>query len=46
MAMVVTALFLVALILAGIELFRSKFGSLEAWAVFVLAVGLVVGRLS
>ena len=46
MSLVVTALIIVALIFAGIELFRSKAGSLEAWAIFLIALVLVIGRLA
>lgn len=45
MGLVVLALIVVALILAGIELVRSRIESLLAWAVFLIAVVLLVGRL-
>ena len=46
MSLILTALLIVALILAGIELVRSRASSLLAWAVFIIAAVLVIGRLS
>jgi len=39
-----TVLFLVALILAGVELVQARAASLLAWAVFLIALGLVILR--
>ena len=43
--MIVTVLFLAALILAGIDLIRSRGESLTGWAVVLVCIGLLYGRL-
>ncbi len=43
--MIVTALFIVALVLALIEEFRARGESLIAYAVIALSIGLLWGRL-
>jgi hypothetical protein len=43
---IVTALFIVALILALIDEFRAQGQSLTAWAVVALSVGLLLERLT
>ena len=40
-----TLLFVVALILAGIDLFRSRGQSLTGWAVVLICIGLLWGVL-
>ena len=44
-AILITALLLVAAILAAIELVRSHGQSLLVWAVFLIALVLTIGRL-
>jgi hypothetical protein len=44
-AALVLALVIVALVLAGIDLLRSGFASLTAWAVVALAVALLIPAL-
>lgn len=46
MGLITLLLIVVAFAFAAVELFRSRFGSLEAWAVFLLALALLVGRLA
>lgn len=43
--MIITALFLVALILALVDEFRARGQSLTGWAVVAIALGLLWGRL-
>ena len=44
MSIVVTALILIALILAGIDLIRTRAESLTTWAVFLVAFALLITR--
>lgn len=45
MSVVLLALLIVAAILAGVELVRSRGAALLAWAVLLIAVVLLIGRL-
>ncbi len=45
MSVLQLALLFVALVLAAIDLIRSRLNSLTTWAVFVLAVALLLPRL-
>jgi len=42
--LIVTVLFVVALILAAIDLVRSQGQSLTSWAAFLIALGLILLR--